>query len=130
VKQKLDAVGLGGAADLYPRELSGGMARRVALARAIALDPPLLLYDEPLSGLDPIATSLIVNLIAQLNRELGLTSLIITHHVRETLPIADWVLFIVGGGLLFSGTPDALHANADPLVQQFLHGSATLRKAA
>jgi len=130
VKQKLDAVGLGGAADLYPRELSGGMARRVALARAIALDPPLLLYDEPLSGLDPIASGLIINLIAQLNRDLGLTSLIITHHVRETLPITDTALFIAGGGLLFSGTPEQLHASADPLVQQFLHGGATFRKAA
>jgi len=113
-----------------PRELSGGMARRVALARAIALDPPLLLYDEPLSGLDPIATGLIINLIAQLNRELGLTSLIVTHHVHETLPIADWVLFIANGGIVFSGTPQALHASPDPLVQQFLNGGNAFRKAA
>jgi len=140
VEQKLNAVGLGKAGHLYPRELSGGMARRVALARAIALDPPLMLCDEPLSGLDPIATGMIVNLISQLNRTLGLTSLIITHHVRETLPIADSVLFIANGGIMFSGTPKALHASPDPLVQQFLHGSpdgpiafdggATFRKAA
>jgi len=130
VTQKLDAVGLANARNLYPRELSGGMARRVALARAIALDPPLLLYDEPLSGLDPIAAGLIINLIAQLNRELGLTSLIITHHVRETLPIADIALFIAGGGLLFSGTPDGLQACPEPLVQQFLHGNPEFRKAA
>jgi len=122
VEQKLGAVGLHSAAALYPRELSGGMARRVALARAIALDPPLLLYDEPLSGLDPIASGLIINLISQLNRNLGLTSLIITHHVRETLPIADFAVFIANGGLVFSGTPDELHASPDPLVQQFLHG--------
>jgi len=123
VVQKLNAVGLAAAADLYPRELSGGMARRIALARAIALDPPLMLYDEPLSGLDPIATGTIINLIAQLNRTLGLTSLIITHHVRETLPIADLVLFIANGHLVFSGTPGALQANTDPLLQQFLHGN-------
>jgi len=130
VAQKLGAVGLGSAAELYPRELSGGMARRVALARAIALDPPLMLYDEPLSGLDPIATGMIVNLIAQLNRTLGLTSLIITHHVRETLPIADSVLFIANGRLVFSGTPDELHTCTDPLVQQFLHGGTALGKVA
>jgi len=122
VEQKLNAVGLRNAAGLYPRELSGGMARRVALARAIALDPPLLLYDEPLSGLDPIATGVIINLIAELNRTLGLTSLIVTHHVRETLPIADFAVFIANGGLVFSGTADELQASADPLVQQFLHG--------
>jgi len=122
VEQKLNAVGLAHALDLYPRELSGGMARRVALARAIALDPPLMLYDEPLTGLDPIATGAIINLISQLNRNLGMTSLIVTHHVRETLPIADTALVFANGGIVFSGTPDELHASADPLVQQFLHG--------
>jgi len=122
VEQKLNAVGLCSAAQLYPRELSGGMARRVALARAIALDPPLMLYDEPLSGLDPIAAGVIVNLIAQLNRNLGLTSLIITHHMRETLPIADCVVMLANGGIVFSGTPDEFQASTDPLVQQFLHG--------
>jgi len=122
VEMKLNAVGLRAAADLYPRELSGGMARRVALARAIALDPPLMLYDEPLTGLDPIASGVIMNLIAELNRTLGLTSLIITHHVRETLPIADFAVMVANGGIVFAGTPDALQASPDPLVQQFLHG--------
>jgi len=122
VEMKLHAVGLRHAAGLYPRELSGGMARRVALARAIALDPPLMLYDEPLTGLDPIASGVIMNLIAELNRNLGLTSLVVTHHVRETLPIADFALVIANGSIVFSGTPEALQASADPLVQQFLHG--------
>jgi len=122
VEMKLHAVGLRHAAGLYPRELSGGMARRVALARAIALDPPLMLYDEPLTGLDPIASGVIMNLIAELNRNLGLTSLVVTHHVRETLPIADFAVVIANGGIVFSGTPEALQASADPLVQQFLLG--------
>ena len=84
VEMKLNAVGLRGAAELYPRELSGGMARRVALARALALDPPLMLYDEPLTGLDPIASGVIMSLIQRLSRSLGLTSIIVSHHVHET----------------------------------------------
>jgi len=123
VESKLHAVGLHNAAELYPRELSGGMARRVALARAIALEPPLMLYDEPLTGLDPIATGGIIKLISELNRKLGLTSLIITHHVRETLPVADLAVVFANGGIVFFGTPDELHASPDALVQQFLHGS-------
>jgi len=123
VEMKLHAVGLRGVAASYPRELSGGMARRVALARAIALDPPLMLYDEPLTGLDPIASGVIINLIAELNRNLGLTSLIVTHHVRETLPIADATVVVANGGIVFSGTPVELQASRNPLVQQFLHGS-------
>ena len=122
VAMKLHAVGLRTAGDLYPRELSGGMARRVALARALALDPPLMIYDEPLTGLDPIASGVIMSLIARLNASLGLTSIIVTHHVHETLPICDQALVIANEGIVFSGTPDQLQASADPLVRQFLHG--------
>ncbi|TXH70601.1 MAG: ATP-binding cassette domain-containing protein [Lysobacteraceae bacterium] len=122
VEMKLHAVGLRAAADLYPRELSGGMARRVALARALALDPPLMLYDEPLTGLDPIASGVIMSLISGLNDSLGLTSIVVTHHVRESLPIADRAVVIANGGIVFDGTPAELEASADPLVRQFLRG--------
>ncbi|MHC9083793.1 ABC transporter ATP-binding protein [Luteimonas sp. RIT-PG2_3] len=122
VDMKLHAVGLRSAADLYPRELSGGMARRVALARAIALDPPLMVYDEPLTGLDPIASGVIMNLVSELNDNLGLTSIIVTHHVHETLPIADFAVVIANGRIVFSGTPAELQASDDPLVGQFLRG--------
>jgi phospholipid/cholesterol/gamma-HCH transport system ATP-binding protein len=122
VDLKLNAVGLRAAADLYPRELSGGMARRVALARALALDPPLMIYDEPLTGLDPIASGVIVSLIRRLNETLGLTSIIVTHQVRETLPIADHAVVIANGGVMFTGTPAELEASSDPLVRQFLRG--------
>jgi phospholipid/cholesterol/gamma-HCH transport system ATP-binding protein len=122
VEMKLHAVGLRSAADLYPRELSGGMARRVALARAIALDPPLMVYDEPLTGLDPIASGVIMNLVSELNARLGLTSVIVTHHVHETLPIADRAVVIANGGIVFAGTPEQLQASDDPLVRQFLRG--------
>ncbi len=123
VAMKLHAVGLFAAADLYPRELSGGMARRVALARALALDPPLMIYDEPLTGLDPIASGVIMSLISRLNDSLGLTSIIVTHHVRETLPIADRAVVIADGRIRFTGTPAELEASEDPLVQQFLKGA-------
>ena len=119
---KLNAVGLLAAADAYPRELSGGMARRVALARALALDPPLMIYDEPLTGLDPIASGVIMSLIQRLNDTLGLTSIIVSHHVHETLPIADQAVVIANGALVFSGTPAQLEASSDPLVRQFLRG--------
>ncbi|MBJ6985557.1 ABC transporter ATP-binding protein [Luteimonas sp. MC1750] len=122
VLMKLHAVGLRTAVDLYPRELSGGMARRVALARAIALDPPLMLYDEPLTGLDPIASGVIMSLIARLNATLGMTSIIVSHHVRETLPIADQVLVTANRGIVFAGTPAELEASDDPLLRQFLRG--------
>jgi phospholipid/cholesterol/gamma-HCH transport system ATP-binding protein len=122
VAMKLHAVGLRAAADLYPRELSGGMARRVALARALALDPPLMIYDEPLTGLDPIASGVIMNLVARLNASLGLTSIIVTHHVHETLPVADRAIVIANGRIVFSGTPAELQATSDPLVLQFLRG--------
>ncbi|KRG77786.1 ABC transporter ATP-binding protein [Stenotrophomonas ginsengisoli] len=122
VRMKLNAVGLLAAADAWPRELSGGMARRVALARALALDPPLMIYDEPLTGLDPIASGVIMELIARLNRSLGLSSIIVSHHVHETLPICDQVIVIANGGIVFAGSPAQLQASSDPLVRQFLDG--------
>ena len=122
VEMKLHAVGLRGAVDAFPRELSGGMARRVALARALALDPPLMIYDEPLTGLDPIASGVIMSLIQRLNHSLGLTSIIVSHHVHETLPICDQVIAIANGGIVFQGTPEALQSSQDPLLRQFLHG--------
>lgn len=122
VAMKLHAVGLRTAADAYPRELSGGMARRVALARALALDPPLMIYDEPLTGLDPIACGVVMSLVRRLNDTLGLTSIVVTHHVHETLPIADRAVVIADGGIVFSGTPAELQASTDPLVRQFLDG--------
>lgn len=122
VRLKLHAVGLRAAADAFPRELSGGMARRVALARALALDPPLMIYDEPLTGLDPIASGVVMELVRRLNDTLGLTSIVVTHHVHETLPVADHAIVIANGSIVFSGTPDELQATADPLVRQFLDG--------
>ena len=123
VLMKLHAVGLRAAADAYPRELSGGMARRVALARALALDPPLMIYDEPLTGLDPIASGVVMSLVRRLNDTLGLTSIVVTHHVHETLPIADHAIVLANGGIVFSGTPAELEASSDPFVRQFLTGA-------
>ena len=122
VDMKLHGVGLLAAAEAWPRELSGGMARRVALARPLALDPPLMIYDEPLTGLDPIASGVIMSLIQRLNHSLGLTSIIVSHHVHEPLPICDQVIAIANGGVVFQGTPAALEASDDPLLRQFLHG--------
>ena len=122
VDMKLHAVGLRAAADLFPRELSGGMARRVALARALALDPPLMVYDEPLTGLDPIASGVVMSLVRRLNDTLGLTSIVVTHHVHETMPVTDHAIVIANGGIVFSGSPAALAATRDPLVRQFLDG--------
>lgn len=124
VAMKLHAVGLATAADLYPRELSGGMARRVAFARALALDPPLMLYDEPLTGLDPIASGVIMSLIRRLTDTLGLTSIVVTHHVHETLPVSDHAVVIADGRIVFDGEPAALQASGDPLLRQFLDGQA------
>ena len=124
VMMKLHAVGLRAAADLLPRELSGGMARRVALARALALDPPLMLYDEPLTGLDPIASGAILALIRGLNDSLGLTSIVVTHELHASLAIADQVLVIANGGIAFAGAPAALLASTDPLLRLFLDGAA------
>jgi phospholipid/cholesterol/gamma-HCH transport system ATP-binding protein len=122
VLMKLAAVGLGEAGDLMPQELSGGMARRVALARALVLDPPLMLYDEPLTGLDPIACGVILDLIRRLNDTLGLTSVVITHHVHETLKYADRAVVVANQGIVFDGTPADLEVTTDPLIRQFLDG--------
>ncbi len=123
VLMKLDAVGLRGAASLMPSQVSGGMARRVALARAIALDPPLLMYDEPFAGLDPISLGTIAHLIRALNDALGATSIVVTHDVPETFAIADRVYLLGEGRVVAAGTPSELRASGDPYVVQFLHGS-------
>jgi len=124
VLMKLELVGLRGARDLLPAELSGGMARRVAMARALALDPKLMMYDEPFSGQDPITTAVLLRLIKQLNDVLGLTSVVVSHHVTEIARIADYMYLISSGKLVGEGTPDELFANQAPEVQQFVHGLA------
>src|SRR5690554_4470139 len=124
VKMKLEAVGLRGARHLMPAELSGGMARRAALARAIALDPELIMYDEPFAGQDPISMGVIVKLIKELNQSLGLTSIVVTHDVAEVLTIADYVYIMADKKVVGHGTPQALRQSDDPLVHQFLHGEA------
>ncbi|MDB6002717.1 MAG: transporter ATP-binding protein [Rhizobacter sp.] len=120
VLMKLNAVGLRGARDLMPSQISGGMARRVALARAIALDPELIMYDEPFAGLDPISLGVASRLIRNLNRALGLTSIVVSHDVEETFHIADRVVFIANGRVAAQGTPDEMRHSTDPLVRQFV----------
>jgi phospholipid/cholesterol/gamma-HCH transport system ATP-binding protein len=122
VMMKLHAVGLRGAHALMPSELSGGMARRVALARAIALDPMLMMYDEPFTGLDPISLGVIGNLIRRLNDALGATSLVVTHDVQEALDIVDYVYYMSDGVVVAHGTPEEMRASTDPLVRQFVYG--------
>jgi phospholipid/cholesterol/gamma-HCH transport system ATP-binding protein len=122
VLMKLHAVGLRGAQRLMPSELSGGMARRVALARAIALDPMLMLYDEPFTGLDPIAMGIISRLIRGLNAALGTTSILVTHDVQEALDIVDYVYYLSDGKMVAHGTPDEIRQSQDPLVRQFVYG--------
>ncbi|WP_440996866.1 ABC transporter ATP-binding protein [Arhodomonas sp. SL1] len=117
---KLEAVGLRGARGLFPAELSGGMARRVALARAIALDPELVLYDEPFSGQDPISMGVLVKLIRELNDALGLTSVVVSHDVKETAAIADYIYVLADGVVVAEGTPEALRASDSPWVRQFM----------
>ncbi len=124
VLMKLNAVGLRGARDLMPAQISGGMARRVALARAIALDPALLMYDEPFAGLDPISLGLTANLIRDLNDALGASTIIVSHDVQETFQIADYVYFIANGRIAAEGAPDDLRASSDPFVRQFVHAEA------
>ena len=123
VLMKLNAVGLRGAAQLRPSELSGGMARRVALARAMALDPMLVMYDEPFAGLDPISLGITAQLIRTINDALGATSILVTHDVPESFAIADYVYFIANGGIHAEGTPAELRASQDPTVRQFIDGT-------
>jgi phospholipid/cholesterol/gamma-HCH transport system ATP-binding protein len=122
VLMKLNAVGLRSAAQLHPSELSGGMARRVALARAIALDPMLIMYDEPFTGLDPISVGVIANLIRRLNDALGATSIVVTHDVEGSLKIVDYLYFVSEGVIVAQGTPDAIRASREPFVHQFVFG--------
>jgi phospholipid/cholesterol/gamma-HCH transport system ATP-binding protein len=124
VLMKLHAVGLRGAAQLAPSELSGGMARRVALARAIALDPMLIMYDEPFAGLDPISLGVIGQLIRRLNDALGISSVVVTHDVYESLKIVDYLYFVSGGRIVASGTPEEVQASGDLFVRQFIDGAA------
>jgi phospholipid/cholesterol/gamma-HCH transport system ATP-binding protein len=121
VLMKLDAVGLRGARDMMPADLSGGMARRVALARAIAADPLLVMYDEPFGGLDPVSLNVIAQLIRRLNDALGLTSIVVTYDVSESLRLVDYLYVIADGRLAGEGEPEALLASSDPFLRQFLH---------
>ncbi|OGT32280.1 MAG: ABC transporter ATP-binding protein, partial [Gallionellales bacterium RIFOXYD2_FULL_52_7] len=121
VLMKLQAVGLRNAHGLMPGDLSGGMARRVALARAIALDPTLIIYDEPFAGLDPISLSTIANLIRKLNDALGITSVVVTYDMSESLKIADYVYFIHDGVVVAEGDAEDMLASNDPIVYQFIH---------
>ena len=123
VLMKLEAVGLRGCCGMMPNELSGGMARRVALARAIALDPELVLYDEPFVGQDPIAMGVTVSLIKKLTGYLGLTSVVVSHDIEETLNIADYVYMIADGRAIAEGTPEQMRQHDFPLVQQFVQGT-------
>ncbi len=124
VLMKLNAVGLRGARDLYPSELSGGMARRVAMAREIALDPALVMYDEPFAGLDPISLGISARLIRSLNDALGLTSIVVSHDVDITFDIADYVFILGNGRLVAHGTPQQMRDSTDPLVHQFVRGES------
>lgn len=121
---KLQAVGLRGAADLMPEQLSGGMARRVALARAVVMDPDLVMYDEPFTGQDPISMGVLMRLIRSLNDALGLTSIVVSHDVNEVLSIADYVYVVAGGEIIARGTPEELRTSENALAQQFLRGEA------
>ena len=123
VLMKLHAVGLRGARHLMPNELSGGMARRIALARAIALDPMMIMYDEPFTGQDPISMGALVHLIKSLNTTLGLTSIIVSHDVHETMQIADYVYLISDGRIVGQGTPDEISTSGSDWVQQFINGA-------
>lgn len=122
VSDKLHSVGLRGAAKMMPAELSGGMARRVALARAIALDPELVMYDEPFTGQDPISKGVLVKLIRQLNDSANITSVLVSHDVKESLSIADHVCILAGGRVIAEGSAEEIRASEDPQVRQFLNG--------
>ena len=122
VLMKLEAVGLRGAHRLMPAELSGGMARRAALARAVVLDPMLVMYDEPFAGLDPIALAVVGQLIRKLNDALGVTSIVVSHDIYECLQIVDYLYFVSEGRIVAEGTPDEIRGSGDPFVRQFVHG--------
>jgi phospholipid/cholesterol/gamma-HCH transport system ATP-binding protein len=124
VLTKLQAVGLRGAAELMPAELSGGMSRRVALARAVIMDPELLIYDEPFAGLDPISLGVILRLIRRLNDALGITSIVVSHDVQEISTVADQVYLLSGGKVVAAGTPQQLKVNPSEVVKQFVGGLA------
>lgn len=124
VLTKLHAVGLRGTADMQPAQLSGGMARRVALARAMVMDPQILIYDEPFVGLDPISMGVIVRLVKQMNDALGISSILVSHDVDEISTVADCSFLISGGKVAASGSPDELKSTSSLLVQQFMHGMA------
>ena len=121
VLMKLNAVGLRGAAQLFPAELSGGMARRVALARAVALDPMLIMYDEPFAGLDPISLAVVGQTIRRLNDARGATSIVVTHDVVESLQIVDYLYFVSDGRIVGHGTPDEIRQSEEPFIRQFVH---------
>jgi phospholipid/cholesterol/gamma-HCH transport system ATP-binding protein len=121
VLMKLNAVGLRGARDLMPSDLSGGMARRVALARAIALDPELVMYDEPFAGLDPISLGTAARLIRELNDAMGLTSIFVSHDLEQTFAIADQIIILANGKIACQGTPDEIRHSTDPLVHQYIN---------
>lgn len=125
VLMKLNAVGLRGARDLMPAEISGGMARRVALARSIALDPELVMYDEPFAGLDPISLGTAAQLIRELNDTMGLTTILVSHDLDATLKLADHVVILGPGVIAAQGTPDEVRASSDPLVHQFVNALPT-----
>ena len=124
VLTKLHAVGLRGAADMMPSELSGGMARRVALARAMVMDPEILVYDEPFVGLDPISMGVIVRLVRRMNDALGITSIVVSHDIAETSSVADRSYLLSDGKVAASGSPDELKSARSDLVRQFMHGMA------
>ena len=119
---KLEAVGLREAAELMPGALSGGMARRVALARAIVMDPELMMYDEPFAGQDPITMGVLMKLIKHMNETLGITSVIVSHDVKETMRIADYIYIVAMGEIIGQGTPEKITADTSPFVQQFIQG--------
>ncbi len=122
VAMKLEAVGLFGTQNMMPQELSGGMARRVALARSIALDPELMLYDEPFTGLDPISLNVSAMLIKKLNDALKQTSILVTHDIEASLKIVDYIYFMAGGEIVASGTPEEVRHTENPMVRQFING--------